>query len=417
MKDLVKNSTIMLSGNTLAQIISLAIYPVLSRLYSTDDFGLLNLFLSIAGVMVLFATADYQDAILLPKEDKKASACFQTGFACTIVITLLCFFSLLFSHNIATAFNAPLLADIYYLLPFYVFFSALWMLISHWFYRKKEFVRISGYTLTQSVFNASAKSAFGILGNTAYGMIISMTIAPFIAFAGCLSKNIRKVLSPLFNVNKTDCISMAKEYSNFPKYSLPRSIVNNFSGSLPVFLLTPFFSLSEIGIYGMALTLAFKPINLFNSSVHGVLYQRFSEKVSSNEPLMPILSYFTKMATFIVVPVFAVLYFFLPWLAAVILGEEWRESGEYIRIMLPWLAILVVLGSVHFIPNLFNRQKGLLLFEIAYFVLRIAALTVGILQNDFKLAIVLFFSVSAFVLFAQLIWMFILIRNHDRVVS
>lgn len=417
MKDLVKNSTIMLSGNTLAQIISLAIYPVLSRLYSTDDFGLLNLFLSIAGVMVLFATADYQDAILLPKEDKKASACFQTGFACTIVITLLCFFSLLFSHNIATAFNAPLLADIYYLLPFYVFFSALWMLISHWFYRKKEFVRISGYTLTQSVFNASAKSAFGILGNTAYGMIISMTIAPFIAFAGCLSKNIRKVLSPLFNVNKTDCISMAKEYSNFPKYSLPRSIVNNFSGSLPVFLLTPFFSLSEIGIYGMALTLAFKPINLFNSSVHGVLYQRFSEKVSSNEPLMPILSYFTKMATSIVVPVFAVLYFFLPWLAAVILGEEWRESGEYIRIMLPWLAILVVLGSVHFIPNLFNRQKGLLLFEIAYFVLRIAALTVGILQNDFKLAIVLFFSVSAFVLFAQLIWMFILIRNHDRVVS
>lgn len=417
MKDLVKNSTIMLSGNTLAQIISLAIYPVLSRLYSTDDFGLLNLFLSIAGVMVLFATADYQDAILLPKEDKKASACFQTGFACTIVITLLCFFSLLFSHNIATAFNAPLLADIYYLLPFYVFFSALWMLISHWFYRKKEFVRISGYTLTQSVFNASAKSAFGILGNTAYGMIISMTIAPFIAFAGCLSKNIRKVLSPLFNVNKTDCISMAKEYSNFPKYSLPRSIVNNFSGSLPVFLLTPFFSLSEIGIYGMALTLAFKPINLFNSSVHGVLYQRFSEKVSSNEPLMPILSYFTKMATSIVIPVFAVLYFFLPWLAAVILGEEWRESGEYIRIMLPWLAILVVLGSVHFIPNLFNRQKGLLLFEIAYFVLRIAALTVGILQNDFKLAIVLFFSVSAFVLLAQLIWMFILVRNNDRLVS
>ncbi len=417
MKDLVKNSTIMLSGNTLAQIISLAIYPVLSRLYSTDDFGLLNLFLSIAGVLVLFATAEYQDAILLPNDDNKASACFQTGFACTIVITLLCFFSLLFSHNIATAFNAPLLADIYYLLPFYVFFSALWMLISHWFYRKKEFVRISGYTLTQSVFNASAKSAFGILGNTAYGMIISMTIAPFIAFAGCLSKNIRKVLSPLFNVNKTDCISMAKEYSNFPKYSLPRSIGNNFSGSLPVFLLTPFFSLSEIGIYGMALTLAFKPINLFNSSVHGVLYQRFSEKVSSNEPLMPILSYFTKMATFIVVPVFAVLYFFLPWLAAVILGEEWRESGEYIRIMLPWLAILVVLGSVHFIPNLFNRQKGLLLFEIAYFVLRIAALTVGILQNDFKLAIVLFFSVSAFVLFAQLIWMFILIRNHDRVVS
>ncbi|MCQ2350842.1 MAG: oligosaccharide flippase family protein [Paludibacteraceae bacterium] len=417
MKDLVKNSSIMLGGNTIAQIISLAIYPVLSRLYSTDDFGLLNLFLSIAGIMVLFATAEYQDAILLPNNDNKASACFQTGFACTLAVTLICLLSLPFSHIIASVFNAPPLADIFYLIPLYVFFSALWMLLSHWFYRKKEFMKISGYTITQSVFNASAKSALGIWGNTAYGMIISMTIAPIIAFAGCLSKNLRKVLSPLFSVNKTECISMAKEYSDFPKYSLPRSIINNFSGSLPVFILTPFFSLSEIGIYGMALTLAFKPINLFNSSVHGVLYQRFSEKVSNNETLIPILSYFTKTALCIVIPVFAVLYFFLPWLAAVILGEEWRESGEYIRIMLPWLAILVVLGSVHFIPNLFKQQKGLLIFETAYFVLRIVALIIGILQNDFKLAIVLFFSVSTLVLLAQLIWMFILVRNHDKMVS
>ncbi len=417
MKDLVKNSTIMLGGNTIAQIISLAIYPVLSRLYSTDDFGLLNLFLSIASILILFATAEYQDAILLPNDDTKASACFQTGFLCTIAITLLCLLSLPFSHIIASAFNAPLLADIFYLIPLYVFFSALWMLLSHWFYRKKEIIKISGYNITQSVFNASAKSAFGFWGHTAYGMIISMTIAPIVAFAGCLSKNLRKVLSPLFSINKGECVSMAKKYSDFPKYSLPRSIVNNFSGSLPVFLLTPFFSLSEIGIYGMALTLAFKPINLFNSSVHGVLYQNFSEKVSNNEPLMPLLSYFTKMASCIVIPLFAALYFFLPWLAAVILGEEWRESGEYIRFMLPWLAILVVLGSVHFIPNLFKKQKGLLFFEIAYLALRITALIVGIIQNDFKIAIILFFCVSALVLLAQLIWMFILVRNYDRMVS
>ena len=42
-----RNSAKLLSSNAIAQIIGLLIYPILSRLYSPDDFGLVNLFLSI----------------------------------------------------------------------------------------------------------------------------------------------------------------------------------------------------------------------------------------------------------------------------------------------------------------------------------------------------------------------------------
>ena len=62
-----RNSAKLLSSNAIAQIIGLLIYPILSRLYSPDDFGLVNLFLSIGGVITLFATAEYQYAIMLPK--------------------------------------------------------------------------------------------------------------------------------------------------------------------------------------------------------------------------------------------------------------------------------------------------------------------------------------------------------------
>ena len=62
----------MLSGNAIAQMVGLLFYPLLTRLYRPEDFGLLNLFLSIGGVLVLVANADYHYAVLLPKNEKKA---------------------------------------------------------------------------------------------------------------------------------------------------------------------------------------------------------------------------------------------------------------------------------------------------------------------------------------------------------
>ncbi|MGN1239473.1 MAG: oligosaccharide flippase family protein, partial [Paludibacteraceae bacterium] len=64
--ELVRNSAKLLSANVIAQAIGLLVYPILTRLYSPEDFGLLNLFLSIGGVLVLLSTAEYQYAIVLP---------------------------------------------------------------------------------------------------------------------------------------------------------------------------------------------------------------------------------------------------------------------------------------------------------------------------------------------------------------
>lgn len=58
MKDIWKNSAQLLSANVVAQAIGLLVYPILTRLYSPDDFGLFNLFLSIGGILVLCSTAE-----------------------------------------------------------------------------------------------------------------------------------------------------------------------------------------------------------------------------------------------------------------------------------------------------------------------------------------------------------------------
>ena len=71
---LFRNVGKLLSANVLAQVIGILVYPVLTRIYRPEDFALFNLFVSIAGVLTLIATAEYHYAIVLPKSEQHAKA-------------------------------------------------------------------------------------------------------------------------------------------------------------------------------------------------------------------------------------------------------------------------------------------------------------------------------------------------------
>ena len=54
----------------ITQIIGILLIPLITRLYSPDDFGVFQLFLSISGILISFSCLAYQFAIMLPKEDE-----------------------------------------------------------------------------------------------------------------------------------------------------------------------------------------------------------------------------------------------------------------------------------------------------------------------------------------------------------
>ncbi|MBO7465208.1 MAG: oligosaccharide flippase family protein, partial [Bacteroidales bacterium] len=104
---MIKNTSKLLTANIAAQIIGLVAYPVLTRLYLPDDFGILNLFMTIGGIATIFATAEYQNAILLPKSDKDAAACLHVGFFSTLTVCLLFLLLIPWAPALSDLFNAP----------------------------------------------------------------------------------------------------------------------------------------------------------------------------------------------------------------------------------------------------------------------------------------------------------------------
>lgn len=415
--ELVRNSARLLSANVVAQAIGLLVYPILTRMYTPDDFGLLNLFMSIGGIFVLISTADYQNAIVLPKEESRARALVQLCGCLLLAMVVVLVLSVPFSNPIARLFKAPELARWWWLMPLYVAGLSAWAILSNYYIRRKSFRRMSVYQMSQSILNAGGKLGFGALGFLSGGMIVSTILAPVLAIFVSLFKGGKALLSGIFRTDKSALRTEAHAYRNFPLYSMPRSLVSTLGTNLPILMLTPIFGLTEMGYFGMALTLALRPLQMIVQSVYQVLLQRTAQMVNERQRIGRLLLKFVAGAFAILLPLFAGLYFVLPWLTEVLLGTSWRVSGEYIRLLLPWLLIMTAVAPIGFVTDVFSQQRIAFVVEIVYLLLTAGVLFIGIASGNFRLTILCYALGNAGVISGQMAWYTWLIRRYDRSVE
>lgn len=391
---LVRNSVKLLSANALAQIIGLAVYPILTRLYTPDDFGAFNVFMSMAGIATLISTAEFQYAIVLPKEDKKAWNVLQCGIVVLIAVSLCCIWK-------------PLLA-------LYVLVMGLWTLMNYWYTRKQEFGNISRFQIGQSVSSAAIKTGLAYTpfsGGLIWGSVLAPLISLILNWFYSGKKSVRDRWNEPFR--KEDLLATVSEYRKFPCFNLPRSLVGNLGNNLPSLLLAPVFGLYELGFFGMAITLAFRPINMISSSIYQVLFQQFSERVNQHSSIQNIYYKYITEAALIAIPGFAALWFVLPGLCHILLGDGWELSGEYIRWMLPWLLCSLLVAPICSLCDVFGEQKKGFLFEILLSLARLGGMVIGILSHNFLYAVIGYSLGNAIVMALQLVWYSHLVHQYE----
>lgn len=413
----VRNTSVLLSGNILAQIITLAAYPIIARIYGPEEMGTLNLFVSIFAILVLLANAEYQNILVFHKNEKDLPSVLALCLSCVALVTALILITVPFSAEISSLFGSADLQHWYYLMPIYVAATAIWNIFDSLLIRKKLFKYISVYLVLLAIYNVALKILLGNLGWSTAGLIISavsgsvVILVVMILFAQQRDKLFSSLGShPTWN----SILTLAREYIKFPKFSLSRKTLNMLSKSLPIFLLSAHFGMTEIGLYGMALLLAHTPINVACSSLYKIMFRFVSEKVWKQEKILPVIKKYVASVLMIGIPSFALLFLILPDLTAMLLGDNWRISGEYIRLMLPWLLAFAVSNVIDFLPQLFKKQEGLLIFEIVHIVSKVVVLLLGIYLNDFYLTLLMYFAVSFLIKTLDSIWFLTIAYSYDK---
>ena len=410
----VQNVAKLLSANVVAQVIGLVVYPILSRMYAPEDFGLLNLFISIGNVLVVLSLVDYYYAIVLPKQERHAVALVHVSSLALLITVALVALSVTLAGPISALFKSPDLAQYYWLMPIYVLSMGAWNILNYWYIRQKQFGQISQYLMSQSALSAGGKIGMGYAGVLQGGMIYAVVVAPLLSLVTSIVRNFRGCLQPLLRISKSDIVEQSKQYRNFPCFVLPRSFLNVLAGQLPILLLTPFFGAKYVGLLSMALLLGYTPIGTITRAIYQVLYQYTTERVHAAQRIGDVFWRFIGWSSVVILPVFGGLFFVLPDITSWLLGEEWRVVGTYIRWMLPWLYLSLLTGSTCYLSDVFMKQRIGLFFEILLAVCRVSGLCIGIAANDFTIAIAAYSISTAIAVLAQLVWIASLVRKYDR---
>jgi O-antigen/teichoic acid export membrane protein len=415
LSDFFKNVATLISGTTLAQIISLAIYLVITRIYTPDDLGVFALFMSIETITVIIASGRYELAVMLPEKDSDAINLVALGSLISVVTSLILLAAVTcFHHRIALLLGNEKIEFWLFFIPVATFFNGIYQCLNYWSNRFRRYKNITGANLGQSLVNSAVKVGLGALVKGPLGLItgtLTGQLAGFTIFGSSLLKNDRAKLK---DVSAAKMRAVSREYSLFPKYNMLHGIINNFSGSLPVFILTSYFSSAVAGLYSLGITVLFRPLNLVGGALKQVLSQQIIQKQNNGQPILPDLyRILRKLFQFSIIP-FLVLGLFAPFIFKIVFGEEWEEAGRYTQVIILWLFLVLLSAPYTFMPDLFRKQGKAMILEVVKMAVRIAGLAVGVYYKNTYLAVLLFGITSALVTAYQLFWYFRLAVIADR---
>ncbi len=400
-----RNVLTLMTGTTIAQAIPIAISPILTRIYTPEDFGVFALFLAITGVFSVVASARYELALMLPRKEEDAINLFALGMMIILFLTGSLFFVILVFHSyLLDILNSDEIGYWLYFVPVAFFFIGLFNLLSYYNNRQKNYKDIASATIVKSIVLAMVQLTVGFFKAGASGLISGQIISSFFANMQLL-KNIVKDKELLSKVSKVKMIALAKRYKDFPKYQAPHAMLNTFSSYIPVYMFTPFFGLGVVGLYALSTRIVFAPMMILAGASAKVYNQKVTQLYNAKGDAYGFTVRLLKSLLKKIIIPFLIIVVFAPDIFAFIFGEEWREAGVYTQILSLWLLLNISVSTVSFIPSLIQQQKKAFIVSIIQVLLLITSITIGIFFDDVYIALGLFTISNSMVLIYNLNWM------------
>lgn len=379
-----KSVLTLMTGTTIAQAIPIAITPILTRMYSPEDFGVLALFVAITAIMGSVANGRYELAIMLPTEDDDAINIAAMGLLIATVLSVVLFFPAIFLNDYITEkLDNQFIGFWLYFVPPVVWLLGLYNILNYLNNRKKSYKDMAKATVYKSVAQAAVQLGIGAVKATASGLISGQIVSNLVANTR-LALNVKRQYK-LSKISWPEMKRLAKRYIDFPKYSMWATLSNTLSYQLLNMLITLFYSVATLGFYSLAQRILGMPSSLVGDSIGRVYFQQATLEKNKTGKAVKIFKSTTKKIMVLSCVFFIPLYFVLPLVFAIAFGEEWRIAGEYSQLILPIFVFRFVSAALSTTNSVFEKQGLSLAWQIGLLILSMTTLLVsGYYQFGFE---------------------------------
>lgn len=357
--------TIMAGGTMLAQLIPILLSPVLSRIYTPEDFGMLGVYISIVSALAGICSLSYEKAIPLPKEDSDSMNIVALGMLSVVSVSLIVLLVMQFwGYPIFKLLNSSAIYPYRWLIPFSLLGVGSYTVLSYWALRRKNFSNLAKTKVTQSSGQAIGQVIFGLIGIKPLGLLIGDVIGKFLGIGTLFLRTIQqdRYLFPEVNLHRIKTVAV--RYKDFPLITNWANLLHLAAGVVPTLLFASLFGPQVAGWFMFGEKIVSLPTGIVGGSIAQVFLSEAAALSRKDPKRLSNMFRKTVKHLFLIglIPTI-VLLVASPWLFSVIFGAAWWEAGVYMMIRAVSILIQFTIGPIFSVINILEKQKWQLLCD------------------------------------------------------
>lgn len=400
----------MTGGTLFAQLLTIAVLPILSRLYTPSDFGILSIILAISSIIAPAVALKFDTVVLLPKSKRNTRAIVTAALLATLTISLVW---ALFSEFIALAFftdNGPPY------LSLWVFgltlLTGLFSLFSQLALRERRYGQVASRTVLQSITSAVSQVTFGFFSWGQTGLLSGTLLGR----AAGIAKLIAIGKTYLGRHRLHDITQQVRYYWRFPIVFAPSGVLNSLGAQLPLITLTALYGVEFAGELGMAERITSVPVVLVGTAIGQMFVAELAKM--KREGSRDFLKFFLQLSGLLVglsVLGFGTLALSAHWVVPWFLGYEWDSTAQLVQ-------ILAVTGGIQLLAiplaraiSVFQRARANIAIDITRVVLMTTAIYLAFeYSNSVAISVWLIYGSLALVYLITWLYVLFLVRQESK---
>lgn len=400
-----KNVVQLASGSLIAQVITVLVSPLSTRLFSSAEFGVYTLLMSFVTIFGPIIAGRYDVMIVSAETEKESNELIVGSILVSIVNTILIslIYLIYLSYNKSIV---SLLGSFSSVIIFILILTAINNILTNYNNRHSRYNMISWSLIGRSSTQNMSMLTMGYMGIQNIGLILSQFIGILVGNI-VESKYFLRAFPEIIKVRKEDVKTTLIKYKDQPLYSMPATFVNAFSYSILNFMIELLFGLNVLGYYSISYRLLGLPLSIISTNVSKVFYKKAVDEKKTKG------NYFKSFKTFLlpltVLAIFMVVFLMLlaPTLFGFFFGEGWDVSGEYVQILAPMFGIRFVVSALNSALLVSRRQKLELLMQISFIV---SAVVLFVITSFFNADIEVFLNLVS--IFYSVVYLYFLYKIY-----
>ena len=377
-------ASVLVGGTAAAQALTILALPILTRIYSPEEFSLLAVYVALLTMLSVVSCLRLEIAIPLPEDDDEAINLLALALSLAAIFASLILLGMLAcGPALFELMGQPRLEPYGWLFPAGVWLAGSYAALQYWATRKHRFSIIAGTRIKQSSSGLVTQLGLGWVGAGPVGLLIGHALTAGSGVMGLAWQTWRKDRTLLTKISSKGMIAAFRNYRRFPLYSTLEALANTAAIQAPVFLIATLAAGPEAGFVLLATRALGTPVTLIGSAVSQVYLTRASTEMRSGQLSAFTTSVLLGLAKVGVAPL-CFLAVIAPSFFALIFGDEWRRAGELVAWMVPWFVLKLMSSPVSMVMHVKMMQRAMLVLMVVGLFIRLF-ITMGAYVFDQKL--------------------------------